>query len=424
MSDYLAVAGVSAVLKMILSNALTSGGPSTILGATSGITALSPDLITTGPGEQPQLNLFMYYASLNDGYRNAGLPSHDTQGRRLSNPPLALNLHYLVSAYGKNEFDPEILLAWAMHVFHETPVVSRQIIQDALMAMASGSGVSPEVQLIVGTTLASQFELIKITSEALSNEEISKLWTAFETHYRPTTSYQVSVVLIQETLPFKSNLPVQSRNIAALPWQSPTIATLSPSIIGAGELLTIIGRNFIGDSPADTMVAFDDHPPDVPDTVQGTCVRVTVPTSLRAGVRMVRIVRNVRFGVPTDPHPGFSSGPTPFLLVPTITTPPPISVAVGSKLTLAISPAVGRMQPAVLLVGDVAIEIDARSPGDPATSSTLSFPIPADFPHSKPPVSLPLRVRVDGAESRLTLDQMPGSPTYGQFLPQIQVTGP
>lgn len=424
MSDYLAVAGVSAVLKWMLSNALTSGGPSTILSGAGGITALSPDLVATGGDEQPQVNLFMYYASLNASYRNALLPAQDSQGRRTSNPPLALDLHYLVSAYGKNEFDAEILLAWTMQIFHDNPVLSRQTIDSSLAAMASSGSPTPEVQLLTGTTLSSQFELIKITPGALSNEDISKLWMAFETHYRPTTSYQVSVVLIQDTLPVKSNLPVQSRNIAVLPWRAPTVTTVTPNIAGTGEQLTIIGRNFLGDAAADTMVAFDMQPPAAPDTVQDTCVRVTIPPSLQPGVRTLRVVRNVRFGTPADPHPGFSSGLTPFLLAPSITTPPPITVNVGTTLSLAVRPAVGRTQQAVLLIGDDSIELDARPSTAPATSTTLDFPIPADFPRQMPPVPLPLRLRIEGAESRLTLDQTPGSPTFGQFLPQITVTGP
>ena len=66
MSDYLAVGGVSAVLCSMLNTALTNGGPSSILGGSpTGISATSPDLVTTGADEPPRLNLFMYYASLN-----------------------------------------------------------------------------------------------------------------------------------------------------------------------------------------------------------------------------------------------------------------------------------------------------------------------------------------------------------------------
>ncbi len=380
MSDYLAVGGVSAVLRWLLANALTAGGPSSIIGVSSPVTALSPDLVATGADEQPQINLFMYYASLNANFRNNALPSQDAQGRRVSNPPLALDLHYLVSAYGKNEFDPEILLAWAMQVFYENPVLTRQLIQDSIDGIIAAGHMSPEVQLIVTTNLASQVESIRIAPESLSNEEINKLWMAFNAHYRPTTSYQISVVLIEETKSFKSNLPVQSRNVQVLPWQSPIIDSLTPQPVGSGEMLTITGRNFIGDS--------------------------------------------LRFGVYTDPHPGFASSATPFLLAPTITTAPPISAATGAVLTLAITPPVGRSQEAVLLIGDTAIPIPSRPASGPATSSTLDFPIPTGLVHPVPPAGLPLRVQIDRSQSRLTLDTTMGSPTFGQYLPQVEVSGP
>src|SRR5579885_2340097 len=128
MSDYLAVGGVSAVLKALLNQGLSDFGPATVLVSPPGITNKAPDLIPTGPDEPPQLNLFMYYASINPALRNLGLPSMDASGNALSNPPLAINLHYLVTAYGANPFDPELLLAFAMQVFHDTPVVPRGII--------------------------------------------------------------------------------------------------------------------------------------------------------------------------------------------------------------------------------------------------------------------------------------------------------
>jgi hypothetical protein len=359
----------------------------------------------------------MYYASLNGNYRNVDLPSRDDQNRRLTNPPLPLNLHYLVSAYGKNEFDSEILLAWAMQWFHENPIIQRKTIQDSLAAMLGGSP-SSEVQAIAATTLASQFELLKITPEALSNEDISKLWMAFSTHYRPTASYQVSVVLIQDKQPVKSNLPVQIRTVKALPLQSPTIDTLLPTIIGTGEVLTISGRNFIGEVVSDTLVAFDNNPGLVPDAVGPAAIRIKIPANLPAGVHSVRVVRNVSFGSSSDPHPGLSSSLVPFLLVPTITDASPIAATAGTNLTIHITPPVERIQTASLFIADYCIEIDARPQSAPPTSSSLVFPIPADAPH---PVTVPVRVQVEIAQSRLTLDNNSGSPTFGQFLPQIKV---
>jgi hypothetical protein len=175
MSDYLAVAGVSAILKQTLLDALSLNGPNSIVDPTKpAVTVGPPDLIATGAEEPVQLNIFMYYASQNPAFRNMCLPSIDSQGNKLSNPPLALNLHYLISAYGKSEFDAELMLGWAMKVFHENPVYSQSEISSLLSEM-SGSSV-PEVQLLVQTTLASQVESIKVTPESLSNEEIARLW--------------------------------------------------------------------------------------------------------------------------------------------------------------------------------------------------------------------------------------------------------
>jgi hypothetical protein len=427
MSDFFAVAGVTAVLKSMLTNALTSTGVNTAFQTPASVSALSPDLVTTGPEEQPQLNLFMYYTSVNTSYRNADLPSRDRAGNRVSNPPLALNLHYLMSAYGKSELDPEILLAWAMQIFYENPVLTRQTVQSLLTALATAPGATPEMQAVAQTSLASQFELIKITPESLSNEEISKLWMAFDAHYRPTTSYQVSVVLIQESQPFKSNLPVQSRRVLAQPMQGPFIDSVLPQVVATGDVLTISGRGFIGDTPTDTMVSFDGGKPVPADSLQGNVLTIAIPAGLQAGVRSVQVIRNVSFGTPGDPHKGFSSEAALYQLRPTISglTPNvPLPVTTGTPLVINVKPNVGRTQRAALFIGDYAIQIDSRPAGAPDSSPALTFPIPASFPHTNPPTALPLRLQVDGVDSLLTLDQQSASPTFGQFLPQAQVTGP
>lgn len=410
MSDYLAVGGVSAVLCSLLSTALASGGPTTILGPTPGITAVSPDLITTGQNEQPRLNLFMYYASLNPALRNLGLPSSNAQGARLSNPPLALDLHYLVTAYGSTQFDPEILLAWALSVFHETPVVPSQTIQAALDALAEQQQATTEATLISRSTLAEQVEHIRITPEALTAQEIWQLWTAFQAAYRPTAALQVSVVVIQDTQAFTSNRPVQHRVVTAQPIQAPVITGLSPLMIPAGQILTITGSNFLGDSPTDTVVSFDSGAGVPAGTVQGNLLRVTLPATLMAGTRTVRVQRMVTFPRSTAPHQGFSSSPAPFQLIPVIQTPVPQATP-GSPLTLTLTPAVGRTQQVTVYIGDTAIPVGEPPATAPASSTTITCPIPAGFPAG----TYPVRVEIDGAQSMLT------ATTGGSFTPQVQV---
>jgi hypothetical protein len=416
MSNYLAVGGVSAVLRSMLTNALTSGGPASILTTVPTVSVTSPDLVTTGPDEPARVNLFMYYASLNPALRNLGLPSRNSLGAALSNPPLALNLHYLVSAYGSNQFDPEILLAWVMKVFHDTPVVPRLTIANALNDLLSPS--TPEGTLISGSNLADQIEHIRITPETLTTEEIYRLWSAFQTHYRPTTSYQISVVVIQDTASYASNLPVQRRTVTVLPLQAPVISNLSPSMATSGATLTIQGSNFLGDVASDTLVSFDNAAGIAPATLQGNVLRVVLPATLQAGTRSVRVVRMLTYPLTPVPHPGFTSSPAPFQLLPTITNATPITVAQGATLTLSINPAVGSTQAATLYIGDQALPIDERPATGPPSSNTLAFPIPASFPIG----TYPLRVEIDGAQSRLVQDATSGSATFGQFLPQLQVT--
>lgn len=419
MSDYLAVGGVSAVLTALLNNGLSNGGPATVLVSPPGITNKAPDLIPTGPDEPPQLNLFMYYASINPALRNIGLPSMDSNGSQLSNPPLAINLHYLVTAYGANAFDPELLLAFAMQVFHSTPVVPRDVIQSALTALDTGTP-SSEQKLVSGSTLASQIEHIRITPEALTTEEIYRLWMAFQTHYRPTTSYQVSVVLIQDTQSYQSNMPVQSRALVALPVTGPVITTVSPQMAAVGQILTINGSNFLNGPPANTLVSFNGNKPVPALSVQGNCVRVAVPNTLLAGTCDVRVMCNVTFPS-SSTHPCFASNAAPFQLIPALkpALSPPYQATQGTALTLTVSPGVGNMQQVVLYIGDQAIP---QLPQVPLTAPTTSTTVTVTVPSTIAVGTYPIRVEVDGAQSLLTQDTNSKSTTFGQWLPQVEVS--
>jgi Pvc16 N-terminal domain/IPT/TIG domain len=414
-SDYLAVGGVSGVLLYLLANAVDAPPLGIQAGSTPGITAISPDLISTGAPEQPQVNLFLYYLSVNPALRNLDLPSFNGQGGRVSNPSLPLDLHYLISAYGRDQFDAEILLAWAMKVFHDTPVVPGPTIQSALDALSQLS--SPQAQLIGNnTTLAQQVEQIRITPEVLTTEEIYRLWTAFQAPYRPSTALQVSVVIIQDTAPFTSNLPVQnqptSRTVTAMPLQGPVIAGLTPAMVPAGGQLTITGTNFLGADPADTVVTFDAGAGlgvVTPTTVRSGTIQVTLPTTMVAGTRLLKVQRTITFPPSTASHP-FSSAAAPFQLVPTIQAQT-LAAQPNAPVTLPLSPAVGRTQQVSVYIGDQAIPIAQRPASDPVSAPAITFTVPSDVA----PGTYPLRIEIDGAQS--LLDTTGGAP----FTPNLVV---
>lgn len=213
MSSALAIAGVTAVLRDLLNDGMINHNVSGAIGNAVTVSASPPDRVIGSNGVEPtQLNLFLYHVTPNQGWRNERLPSRDGSGRtRLSNPPLALDLHYFLSAYGAEDLHAEILLGYAMQLLHETPVLSRSAITTALNPSPPLGTLPPALQALAECGLADQVEQIKITPEYLNTEEVSKLWTAVQAHYRPTAAYVATVVMIESTQPARAPLPVLSR---------------------------------------------------------------------------------------------------------------------------------------------------------------------------------------------------------------------
>ena len=212
MSSPLAIGAVSAVLRNLLDTGFIEQVVPA-LGTTVNVTVQAPDAVKLDdPTSSPQLNLFLHQVTPNPGWRNRGLPSRNSAGERMTNPPLALDLHYLLTAYGKEDFQAEILLGYAMHLLHERPVLDRPAIRRALSpGPLDASILPPAFQALSASDLADQVESVKIIPETMNTEEMSKLWSALQAHYRPSAAYRVSVVLIEAVEPTHRPLPVMSR---------------------------------------------------------------------------------------------------------------------------------------------------------------------------------------------------------------------
>ncbi len=239
MSSPLAIAAVTASLKDLLNEGLLNHDLSSI--GSFSVTAQPPDRITTGNTETNQLNVFLYQVTPNLGWRNADLPSRDGGFARLTNAPLALDLHYLLTAYGAQDLNAEVLLGYAMQLLHENPVLTRRQLRTVLGAPSpvDGTILPGPFGTLSAVDLADQIELIKITPVFLSAEDLSKLWTAMQARYRPSMAYMVSVVLIQATEGTKAAPPVlkrgsQDRGPIARAMPAPVLNGVRP---GASPLL-------------------------------------------------------------------------------------------------------------------------------------------------------------------------------------------
>jgi len=452
MSNALAIASVTAVLKDLLNNGVINHF-TTITGSEVVVSALPPDRVdaedASPAGRTSRLNLFLYQVTPNAGWRNAGLPSRNGQGERISNPPLALDLHYLLTAYGAEEMHAEILLGYGMQLLHETPVLTRDAIRVALRSPTpvtdAGDDLPAAMRALFTSELAEQVEQIKITPQLLDAEEISRMWAAFQAKYRPTAVYQVSVVLIESRRATRSALPVRQRNVYVAPFRQPVIERIlsqrqagDPILpeqeqpILAGYNLVIAGRQLRDDDTLVNVGGIAVAPANA--DVSEAQIVIPLPAGLQAGAQGVQVIHRRLLGSPPTPHRGVESNLAAFVLHPRLTAPVTVSApaADGTRnVNLSLDPPVGAAQRVTLLLN----EFQPAPPSPPGAARAYSFTAPPRFSLESPPPGLPspqsnvtvpirgvqpgaylVRVRVDGAESPL------GANALGQFdSPQVTI---
>jgi len=407
MSDALAIAGTSAVLQNVLQGILNGAG----LGSVT-VTAVAPDVVQNLQGTSPTLrvNLFLHQVTPNAAWRNAALPILAADGRTpLRNQPLALDLHYLLTAYGTLNFEAEALLGYAVQALHLNPVLTRDFIRSALNALnpapANDNTSLDESLYLAG--LADQVEMLKITPATLGREEVAWLWTALKSDYRPTFPFQVSVVLIQAQNPAQSALPVLQRSISAQ-------ANLVPTGPGLPMLMAVTPpKGQPAASPMDLV------------TVTGVNLAgmvIVVLTNSRRGITLTLAATNVSAGSfqfnltnpqpPTNP-PDVAAGiyqlsgqgatanlsttnTLPFAVAPTITNVPLPAITVDAQgnatVNITCAPYLRPDQEAMLLIGGQSAPVTKIA--NATNSLTFSF---TGLQTSS--TAVPVRLRVDGVDS-------------------------
>lgn len=373
MSSALRIASVTHVLKDLLNNGLIDHNVSDAVQGSIAVTSLPPDKIDTSDKNEPsQLNLFMYHVSYNQGWRNAGHPVFNQKGERVSNPPLAIDLHYFLTAYGSEDLHTDILLGYGMQLLHETTVLDREAIRRSIAppSLLEAGSLPDSLKLLSASNLAEQAEQIKITPEVLTIEDISKLWAAFGAKYRPTAAYKVTVVLIESNRPVKPSLPVVNTNIYVKPFKRPVIEKImSQSAPGEevteGQKILTGYRLFLkGNQFNNEIVGINIDGTGVDTNAAGLIVSDTelsfdLPEDLGAGIHQVQVVHPALMGSPPEEHDGVMSASASFILTPQITGAPAatnISESdglVSGTITCTVSPGIYTGQKAVLFLNEL-----------------------------------------------------------------------
>jgi hypothetical protein len=349
-----------------------------------------------------QVNLFLHQVTPNAAWRNVDLPSLSPNGvTPLKNPPLALDLHYLLTAYTPEDGFAEALLGYALLMLHQNPTLSRNQISAALSSLIA---THPLYTALQATGLADQVELLKITPDTLGREEMAWIWTALKADYRPTYAFQVSVVLLQTPAAVSSPLPVFSRNISIQPGPPPLLLQVQlPANQAAAALtdpVTIFGESLNGVSKialTNQRLGFRYQPDVTPSTVTGTFVSFSVPNdpaNLPAGVYTVSALFEDASGNILQ-----STNSLALAIAPTVimsgTPPTAANSAAGTLVTLHCTPQVQAHQLVFLAMGGTAVP--AQTFASPASTLSFLFPTPGLTPG--PYV---IRLQVDGVESAVS----------------------
>lgn len=189
------LASITAVLKHRLENGLVECGVPAAIGGDVIVSTQPPDRISTTTDERAQLNLFLYQAAPQTGLVGNGWRRGEGSGPSLA-PRLSLELYYLLTAYGAHDYQPEILLGYALQWLHQTPVLGAASMRAALVACAeAGAGRGLPRALVEPTLQALEtFPVeMRLSLQFLSLEEMSKLWSALQARYRPSLVYKVSL---------------------------------------------------------------------------------------------------------------------------------------------------------------------------------------------------------------------------------------
>ena len=240
MSNYLAIATVTAALSHLLQSAAGSDVPG------ASVTTTRPDG-AAGDTPAPAINLYLYQVSHNPTWRNKDLPTRRADGRLAQRPRVALDLHYLLSFYGNEaQLEPQRLLGSAVRTLHARPILTRAMIRET-MADANFAFLAP-------SDLDDEEELVRFSPVPLTLDELSKLWSVFfQTRYAVSVAYEASVVLIETAETPARPRPCAGRSCTCCPsgsrwWtRSPPWPALPAGRSIAGSALRISGRHLRAD---------------------------------------------------------------------------------------------------------------------------------------------------------------------------------
>ncbi|MET8450492.1 DUF4255 domain-containing protein [Streptomyces sp. NPDC005209] len=204
MSNALAIAHVSQALALLIESHLR---PEIDMGV-----KVEPRKPPAEPPTDPTISVFLYQITPNTSQRNNDLPTRASDGTLVRRASAALDLQYVISAYGdETELVGQRLIGSVVRTLHETPILPQDVIE-----------LAGERPYLAGSNLAEAAQRVRFTPMVMDVDETSKLWgMLYQTPYALSVVYQASLVFIdghETPVPAKR---VERSDVRVLPFGAP-----------------------------------------------------------------------------------------------------------------------------------------------------------------------------------------------------------
>lgn len=211
MDTALILAATTSALRHILENGLVEADVATRLGSDVLVTALPTDRVKLGEDERPQINLYLYRVRsrfLEAGRRDATLDEG-----------MSFELAYLLSAYGAQDLQIEILLGAALEQMRRTPCLSgdewRAILERGSKT-SSRSIVSATRAALESPGLGKRLQRVEFAPLLLRPDETMQLWSMLHATYRPCAVFRANAFFDDQIdVEEEDSLPAKAKSARA-----------------------------------------------------------------------------------------------------------------------------------------------------------------------------------------------------------------
>lgn len=363
MSNHRAIAAVTAVLSEMVSDAIDGVVPM------AQVYNLRPGL-AIGNGDTG-VNVYLYRAVPNPSLRNLVDPVRSGSGQLVQRPVAAWDLHYLLTCIGTEaNLEPDLLLGAIVTRLNADAILQHGFIRAVETVIAED-----DRRGAVGSGLADQVQLVRITPSELSIDTMTQLWSSLTSEpYALSVGYQAGAVLMTAEVGIRPPLPVSGRaGLGPSALRIPRITAIHDSAgpthaVLIGSTLVIEGVDLRGDHTLVRIGGLDVELdaseigvdrielPLSPDAGSGP-----VPRALAPGVLGVQVRHHV--DVSSDPaapalRPAASSNLLSVVLRPQIVGTPTVDADDdGRTITVSTAPEPQPEWEHILLLNEVGAEM-------------------------------------------------------------------